>query len=444
MVNVGGFFASLKLLMDEASFKKGNDSLLSMGKNLAGIVLKATAVVGALAAIVNQVAKVTQVNQQAAWSANMNITALENWQNALKIANVDSQSFTSAIANMNKVFQNLKIGEVDEGFIKSLGMLGLDFSKMQRMSQEERLDAIFKAGAAMKDQAKAAQLIEKVLGSSGKDFFVYTQKTGIGYKQMLDDAKKRQLIGQQEATQANQINRAFNQIGVSLDEASKKILLSVGTALLPYLQDLAKWLQENSGELKKLADAIGKVVGWIASTIGWLATGEQQQIGHASLPTPEEQRAYDKFLTYKGIVPGDFLAEAPAYMGRNFDPIFRELMAREQGKSGELTKSAYSLIRQSGGLASIIPNLSESQQIGIGLAANKIRSVFPFEGAEQSAAMQELIGSIYSSQKGGINLNVEVKVDDKGRVTTEVKASGKGANVTKQATATANTIGNTR
>ncbi len=275
MVNVGGFFAELKLNVDGKTFKSGIDSLKSFGTGLKQFATIALGVGVALTALLSKTSKLQTEQMQSAWAANTGVQSLKRWQYMMQEANVDSASFTASMIKMNKSFQGLKIGEVDEGFIKALGQLGgfsgkkeADFSKFQGMSQEDRLTAIFKVSASMKDQQQAALLVNKLLGEAGEKFFYYIKNSGRSLSEIETDVRGRMVTTGADNKSGLAVQAEFAKIKVSLDEASMLMMTEFGKALLPVLQDVAKWLKDNTGELKKFASAFGDFFSGLSMLMG--------------------------------------------------------------------------------------------------------------------------------------------------------------------------------
>lgn len=175
MVNVGGFFASLALTTDENSFKKGLgilNSFANLGKTgIVGVAGLGAAFVALGTSTANSMTKLDATAKQ----LGLNAMVLDNWQNAVRLAGGDADSFTSSLMTMNEAFRNLKIGEVKEDFIKATGMSGADFSKLQSMNNDQRIRTIWSALEKVQDPGKQQALIQKIFGQGGVDLFTRLQ-----------------------------------------------------------------------------------------------------------------------------------------------------------------------------------------------------------------------------------------------------------------------------
>ncbi|ADX42556.1 putative phage tail protein [Tetrasphaera phage TJE1] len=169
------FFASLALTTDENSFKKGLgilNSFANLGKTgVAGVVGLGAAFVALGASTANSMTKLDATAKQ----LGMNAMVLDNWQNAVRLAGGDADSFTASLMTMNEAFRNLKIGEVKEDFIKATGMSGADFSKLQSMNNDQRLRTIWSALEKVQDPGKQQALIQKIFGQGGVELFTRLQ-----------------------------------------------------------------------------------------------------------------------------------------------------------------------------------------------------------------------------------------------------------------------------
>lgn len=291
MVNIGGFFASLDLKVDKNSFNSAMKSIQGFGKGIAAFGVGAAGTIAALAALLDKTSKLSLAQNKSAWAANMSVQTLAKWQYIMQEAGVDSDQFASAMVNVNKVFQGLKIGEVDEGFIKALGMLqgfsgnkSADFAKLQGMGQEERLKSILDAAAAMKDQQKAAAIIQKLLGDAGADFLRYMQNTGKTISSFESDVSKRMLLTDADRKSGVAVQAEMAKIKVSLDEAGTMVMTEFGKAMIPYLKDLADWLKNNQATLKQFAQDFAAILQGFLSAFGLgKQTDEQKKETYAAM-----------------------------------------------------------------------------------------------------------------------------------------------------------------
>lgn len=276
MVNVGGYFASLKLMTDEDSFRKGIGILEKFPTSLKTIGVGALGVAAGMVALATTTANtMTKLDAQAK-TLGMNALTLDNWKNAVKLAGGDADSFVGSLMNMNEAFRNLKVGEVKEDFIKATGMSGADFGKLQGMNNDQRLKTIWGALEKVSDPAKQQALIQKIFGASGVDLFSRLQLQGNTLGGLYNQAAAMNPNTQADYETAIKGNELQNSIAVSFENISKQVGIKIEEALLPYLKDLATWLKENKTGIAEFAAAIGNATAVILNSIKGIANWFQE------------------------------------------------------------------------------------------------------------------------------------------------------------------------
>ena len=102
--NVGGFFASLEMVTDDASFRRGTDGIKSITSGLEGLIEKGLAIAGVTLGIKNLIDAASAQGQMliTAQQANMSADALANWEGVLNHVGGSMGAFTAAAATMNQ------------------------------------------------------------------------------------------------------------------------------------------------------------------------------------------------------------------------------------------------------------------------------------------------------------------------------------------------------
>lgn len=278
MVNVGGFFASLKLVTDEDSFKSGIGMLNKipgmLGKTAVGIAGVATAFVAMGASSATALTKLADNAKVLGLSARQ----LDNWRNAARIAGGDADAFQDSLSSLNKTFFNLKIGDVDKGMIQALGMSQADFGKMQTMPMQAKIDYVLAKLENISDPDKQKALTLQLLGQNGLTMLAQNQLTGRKFSDAYANASQRNLYTDKDYSVALAGKRSLDETKVSLEELFNKIGIEIEGALLPALQDFAAWLKNNKTMLTDFAKAIGGLVSLILGAVSGVAGA----IGNAS------------------------------------------------------------------------------------------------------------------------------------------------------------------
>lgn len=374
MVNVGGFFASLKLMTDEDSFKKGVGILEGFPKLLSkaavGAVGLGVAMVGLGASTANAMTKLASTAKQ----LGMNALTLDNWQNAVRLAGGDADSFTSSIQTMNEAFRNLKIGEVKEDFIKSTGMSGADFSKLQGMNNDQRLRTIWGALEKVQDPGKQQALIQKIFGQGGVDLFSRMQNQGTNLSGLYKQAAGMNPNTQADYDAAVKGNQANESIAVSFQNTINKLGIEIEKSLLPDLERFAQWLRDNKDALTAFAKAVGEATASVVSFFGFFFQNKQQQ-STSMLGGPANEAIFRKLADKQGIQK-DSAAEGV---------MFLSLWANSDYQN--MTENAKKLSGKGMSPADIANSVYQTNE------ADKVRSLFPKNLSDS------LLASIYEKRE---------------------------------------------
>lgn len=388
MVNVGGFFASLALLTDEDSFKKGIGALTAVGeigkKGAVGVLALGGAMIGLGAATANSMTKLAAMAKQ----LGMNALTLDNWQNAVKLAGGDSEAFTASIVNMNEAFRNLKIGEVKEDFIKATGMSGADFSKLQGMNNDQRLRAIWGALSNVTDPGKQQALVQKIFGAGGVDLLSRMQLQGTTLNQLYNQAAAMNPNTQSDYDAAVKGAQDNASIMVSFEKTIAKLGIEIEKALLPELDAFAAWLRNNKDELTAFSVAVGNITASLVTFLGFLGGSQKakDQMAQGMMGGALKAAVFSQFESQLGIKK-DSAAEGTLFLTLWSDPNYQAIVKRAE----DLSK---------GGLSS---SAAASQAFQENQAA-RVRSTFAGTGLSD-ATLAALYGETLRAKQGNVFLN---------------------------------------
>lgn len=332
MVNVGGFFASLKLVTDEDSFKKGLGVLNAfpdmLKKGAVGVLGLGAAMVGLGTVTANSMTSLAAMAKQ----LGMNAMTLDNWQNAVKLAGGDSESFTASIVAMNEAFRNLKIGEVKEDFIKATGMSGADFSKLQGMNNDQRLRTIWGALEKVQDPGKQQALIQKIFGQGGVDLFSHMQLQGTTLSTLYSQAAARNPNTQADYDAAIQAAKDNASIMVSFEKSLQKLGIEFEKVLIPNLDSFASWLVSNKDTLTAFAQAVGGATSALLTLIGFLGGDKKAQANLESGMLGGEVNAavFRRLEQARGIKSGSS-EESMMFLTEWSNPEYQSMIAKANG-----------------------------------------------------------------------------------------------------------------
>ena len=253
--SIGGFFVSLGMKIDQ-SFKAGEDAV----SKFIGTAGKATAAAGGMAKIAGTV---ENSNLKMAKSIGISVQDLKAWQDAASKAGISGSALTSSMANLETKMQKLKLGEIDQGLAKNLGMLGIGYDQFAGMNANERMNSVFKAAGAMQDQAKAAVLVGDILGSAGREYYDWLALSGSTLSKELSEAKALNFTTEESAKGAAAFNAEFNAIVSSTKSIGLLISSKIGEALTPVAKKVKEILAANKEFIASgiigIVDVLGKI-----------------------------------------------------------------------------------------------------------------------------------------------------------------------------------------
>lgn len=277
-----GFLYNIKAIVDKESFQQGIRELEKLEQSskrmLAGIAGMATGAV-ASATIAGQVA---QQELKVARSIGVSTEALSSWKIAANVAGASANGLIGSLSSLETKMQHLKIGQVDKGLAKNLGLMGLNYGDFAKMSSEDRMRAVFNKADSMKDQELAATLVGDILGQAGKDYYDSLKLAGKSYDEQVNEARKLNFVTEKNRREASIF--AMEMRGIK--EAGKSITMllgnEIGAALTPTVRKVKNYLIENRNSIQKgitgivqnvgsafnaIAGAIGKVAPYVESLI---------------------------------------------------------------------------------------------------------------------------------------------------------------------------------
>lgn len=298
MVSVGGYFASLKLITDENSFRKGVDTLGKFPGLLKGTVMGAVGLAAGMVALATTTATAMSKLDAQARTLGMSARNLDNWRGAVSLAGGDADGFVASMVNMNEAFRNLKIGEVKTDFIQATGMSGANFAALQGMDNDTRLRTIWSALEKVADKDKQQALVEKIFGSGGVELFSLLRAKGQTLAGNYNTAASLNPLTNADYRTAIEGDKAQREITQSLEKQFQNVGISIENALLPSLDKLAKWFATHQTELDAFATAVGDATSTVIGFFSWMTKSQSQQ--------QHEGRAWilggDKFATaFEGL-----------------------------------------------------------------------------------------------------------------------------------------------
>ena len=275
--DIGGFFVSLGLALDKASFETGNryidgvtnglNKLIGTARN-AAVVLTGTAVASG---VIESSAYKTSV------ALGVTTEALDLWKASAKIAGVDANGLIGSMGQLANVMNHMKIdGSGLEQFSKKLGELGIvtdkvDIAKMLEMSPDELMkEIISKAQEAVKNGNNLTQvstIVGDILGESGMNFFIELQRQGKTIDEFLAGAQKTIYTDSGTNAKAADFAVEINTLKTTSENLTKLLGSEVGGELTKYVKGINGWIEDNGTDIKTAIQIIAKLTGIIASKV---------------------------------------------------------------------------------------------------------------------------------------------------------------------------------
>lgn len=258
--NIGGFFVSLGMKVDQ-SFKAGEEAI----SRFLGITGKAVAATTGLAKVAGVV---ENSNLKLAKAIGISGEDLKAWQDTVSKAGVSAGAFTSSMSQLENKMQKLKLGEIDEGLAKSLGMLGIGYDQFANMDASSRVASVYKAAQAMQDQGRAAALVGEVLGSAGREYYDWLALSGSTLSEELSQSKALNYTTEESMRSAMKFNAEFNAVMNTTKSIGMLIGSKIGEKLTPVAKTVKELLRDNKEFIASGIIGVVDVLGKIGSAMG--------------------------------------------------------------------------------------------------------------------------------------------------------------------------------
>ena len=247
---VGGYWASLKLISDENSFKKGIGSLKEVSKSIGTVVKWAAGLAVVKNVFSGWMALMQRDELILAQTTNLASTELSAWSMAVGAAGVSAGQFTGALASLDSRLQRMKLGEVDVGLARSLGMLGIGFTRFAGEDAAARTKEVLKQAMAMQDQRKAAQLVADVLGSAGQEYFWYLKVSGESLDKQLAEGRALTFTNEKTKRDAMIFSGELRKTGGAVKEIGALWGSEFARELTPMIRGINSLIVANKGLIR--------------------------------------------------------------------------------------------------------------------------------------------------------------------------------------------------
>ena len=283
----GGFFYSVKAVVDKASFDSGRQELAKLEQSGKRLIAGFTAAGAALVGAAKIAGNVAQSELKAARSIGVSTDALSKWKTAANIAGASANGLIGAMAGIENKMQHLKTGTVDMNLAKNLGLMGIGYGDFADMDAEDRMKAVFSRADSMDDQKLAATLVGDILGQAGREYYDSLKLSGKTLEQQLKEAQSLNFMTEKNRKEAAAFAGEFN----AVKEAGKSIAQLIGSDIAAQLTPLARkiktYLMTNRDAIQRgisgIAKGAGSVFNAIAGAIGKAAPFVEKGVGFGAM-----------------------------------------------------------------------------------------------------------------------------------------------------------------
>ncbi len=260
--NIGGFFVSLGLVTDRKSFNDGINGIKGLETSVKKIIGTAGAAATALTGLGAAASHLETDAMKTAHAIGISYQNIDKWRTAVSLAGVSAKGLTSEMLQLENKMQRLKLGDVDSGLARTLGMLRISYGQFADMTAEQRMTAVFGSASRMQDQRKAALLVGDALGSAAQEYYRYLQMTDRTLEDEL--AASQRLVFTDDRTKRDAVEFMYELKGLTSAVKSIGSLLGaeVGRQLTPVIRNIKEIIARNKELIKTgiigFVDAAGK------------------------------------------------------------------------------------------------------------------------------------------------------------------------------------------
>ena len=272
---VGGFYVSLKALVDEGSFRKGIGNVNELANGLKGILMFGAGLFGIAASIKGIVDASSKSGQElmTARSIYMSADALEQWKGAAAEAGMNADSFFASLNQLNQQFVQMKKEGMDPGnkLFQDISQLGLNPEALMKMDSAGRAKAMLNAALRMKDQDLAMDILRREgggeMGMLQMESYMMIMHRNLD--SILGDAAKRSYHPDRYGAEGASAD--LRKIGNAGENAWTTFSDQLMKDLKPTLDVIVNWIQAHPDDIanmaKGLADLAASFALFIASPV---------------------------------------------------------------------------------------------------------------------------------------------------------------------------------
>lgn len=196
----------------------------------------------------------------------MSTDSVQEWRKVAEVAGISVDSMANASMKLTKNLDAMSV-EGQKGQ-EALGELGLSLSEIESMSADERMNTLTEALAGVDDKTERARIGTDLFGGSWKEI---APAVDLGTEAMKKAKDSANIISEEDLVKANNfritVEDMKDQVGFFVTE--------IGIALLPMLQGLFDWFQENMPLMQEVA---GTAFGYLTGAVSIFSNFIRDQV----------------------------------------------------------------------------------------------------------------------------------------------------------------------
>ncbi|AUR92583.1 TMhelix containing protein [Vibrio phage 1.174.O._10N.261.55.A8] len=385
----------------DAATSKVTASLFDVGKKSAiGITaLTASLVIGSGA--INQMKLETDSLSRA---QGANIETVEAIASGIKSIGLSAENVTDLYEELNnKLGESAGIEEIT-AVTESLGILGLQFESIKKLSPEDQFNAITDAALKMEDATQAQSAADMLLGSEASKIIGTLRLQG---KSMEDITKNYQMMNfrtDQSRKGAEDMAKAQSTTAKIIGSLTQEVSGLIGKALAPMITKFNEFMINNkeliSQNLDKLFNSIGDSVGDVGqhmeALIGWI--GDLGANFSEFLKWAKWVGALALAITGLMVALKLFIGVMTAVNLVMANPIIAAVVLTVAALAG----AAYLVYKNWDGISAWFSDMWESIKTTFNIGVQMVKSMFDWSPMEFISAQWDGVTNYFSNLFGGI------------------------------------------
>jgi predicted nucleic acid-binding Zn-ribbon protein len=176
------------------------------------------------------------------------------------------------------------VGGVDDSFkgldfsLSDKSFKGLNyektFKKFSKMNTNKQFELVFDTALKMKDEQKAASMVDILMGGEANKILSFLRKQGVSYKEFIDQKKKINFLNNEGLKGAKDYAKISAKTSTIVGSMFQQIAGIGGSFMTPILKDSNEYLVVNKeiiqANIKGFFSGVGKTLTKIGTSIDWV------------------------------------------------------------------------------------------------------------------------------------------------------------------------------